>query len=103
MMENIKKAGKLNNGHGCTNCAYYMPHYILTEEGRFIKIAEGHCINRNYTLAQSAKIIKRNLPCGFWDERQKLIEERVEHIVVRLRAMANSIEEISAVLKDYNG
>ena len=88
--------------HSCESCAFYMPHYILTEEGRFMKIAEGHCLNRNYTLAQSAKIIKRGLPCGFWEERRQLIDERTEHIVSRLHSMANSIEEIAAVLKDYN-
>lgn len=87
--------------HSCRNCAYYLPHYILSPYGRFEKITDGHCINRNYTLAQSAKIISRRLPCGFREERQAVVEERTEHIVARLRGMADSIEEIASVLKDY--
>ena len=92
-----------NTEHNCQNCAYYLPHYILSPYGRFEKTADGHCINRNYTLAQSAKIIRRNLPCGFWEERKAVVEERTEHIVARLRGMADSIEDIASVLKDYNG
>lgn len=88
--------------HNCRNCAYYLPHYILSPYGRFEMITCGHCINRNYTLAQSAKIIRRRLPCGFREERQAVVEERTEHIVARLRGMADSIEEIASVLKDYN-
>lgn len=89
-------------GRGCKNCAYYFQHYILSAEGRFEKIPHGHCTNGNYTLAQSKKIIRNGLSCGFWVERQRAVEGRTERIVVQLRRMADRLEGIAALLKNYN-
>lgn len=29
----------------CGQCQYYIPHYILTEEGKLVRIYCGHCVN----------------------------------------------------------
>ncbi len=90
------------SSHHCKQCAYYMPHYILSSSGKFEKLPQGHCLNDNYSLAQSSKIIKRNLPCGFWEERKIAVKERTANIIDRLLLMTQYIEEIASVLKDYN-
>lgn len=83
----------------CYNCRYFLRYYT-SHQGHFYYIHNGHCINTELTLRESAKRKDKNLPCELWQPRKIQKEETRRKIKDTLQFMAQRIDEIAQILKE---
>lgn len=84
----------------CQECKYFVKHFANYGGYYYLITGSGHCVNLNLCLSESAKRIKSNLTCEFWEPMQIQIEERRDFFKDTLRKMAECIDEIAMILKD---
>lgn len=91
----------MENDKSCFNCRYFLPYYVMSEKGRFLKILyRGHCISRNTNVNQSQKIIDRGGVCKFWEDENIVIEKRKKNIFETIEQIQNQLSHIEQILKE---
>ena len=82
------------NKHNCTNCKYYVEHYVIISSAQLMPIG-GHCINKS-AHTRSFKTVDN---CNAWECNESILSARQNTMKELLRNIETRLQQIQLILK----